>query len=347
MEQCPGAANIEAYCRVVRQESAMRAAAARAEGWQDLPPDAAASALTEAAALLAKETAQIAGPPPLAALREDIEAAISGSRCQVALPWPCISTDSRAMLPGTLTMFCGTPGASKSLAMLQSCIEWQRAGVPAAYLGLEGTPQYHLRRAMAQIGRCSDATSDSWVRTHKEQAQELFAQTKAELAEVEKMLYSIEGATVHGVLGWAAKVLKEGARAIVIDPVTIIGRSARPWEDDHRLAAEASGLASKYGASVIMVSHPRALPAGHSAPITLDDMAGGRAYQRFSENVIWLAAHKPKESPVSASMGTTTETHNRTMRVLKARNGEQGQSYALQFDRQSLCMIEIGPIQPD
>jgi hypothetical protein len=87
-------------------------------------------------------------------------------------------------------------------------------------------------------------------------------------------------------------------------------------------------------------------PGAKSAP-TLDDLAGGSAYQRFAQTILWLHNHGNKELQISSSMGPTPEVCDRTMRVLKARNGESGQSYGMRFDVGSLTLHEIGRLSDD
>lgn len=285
-----------------------------------------------------------------AALTESLRSAKLGKRCWCPLPWPGLCDDTRMLLPGTLTMLCGTPGASKSLAITQAMITWENSGVKACALMLEDGGGYHLRRIFAQIAREGMITDDRWCMENADKVDALERTHTSVLEKYGEALYSVpngEDPTPEFVVRWVRARAADGFRVIVVDPITLMSRSATPWRDDHVVVLGAKRAAEHYGCSIIFVSHPAKRPVIARAPPTLDDMSGGAVYQRAGQTIVWLMVHKLKESQVRTTMGPTTVLHNRTARVMKARNGEQGQMYALQFDVRELAMRELGRIETE
>ena len=86
-------------------------------------------------------------------------------------------------------------------------------------------------------------------------------------------------------------------------------------------------------------------PTKDTAEPTLQNLAGGAAYQRFVDCVVTLQNHEPKESRVKTSCGSTDVEHSRLVRIEKARNGKgTGYKLAFEFDRDSLTLKELGII---
>ena len=74
-------------------------------------------------------------------------------------------------------------------------------------------------------------------------------------------------------------------------------------------------------------------------------LAGGAAYSRFAQTILWLESHAEKISQVKTDCGRTEIEHNRTLHLLKARNGRgQGVKLAFNFQGESLTLREEGII---
>jgi hypothetical protein len=77
----------------------------------------------------------------------------------------------------------------------------------------------------------------------------------------------------------------------------------------------------------------------------MNQLAGSAAYSRLAQTIIWLNSHEPKQSDIETGMGTLPDTHNRTLHILKSRNGKgQWKNIACNFDSQSLTLQELGII---
>lgn len=109
--------------------------------------------------------------------------------------------------------------------------------------------------------------------------------------------------------------------------------------DRHRANIKRS--ATDYRCSVVLVTHP--VKAVSFPDVT--QLAGGAAYQRFAQTILWLESHPEKTNQVKTDCGTTEIEHNRTLHLLKARNGRgQGVRLAFSFRSESLTLREEGII---
>lgn len=287
-------------------------------------------------------------PEALAELDATLAAAVKGTRYAVPLPWPGISNLTRALLPGTVTVLCGSPGATKSLALIQALRGFQAQQVRAAALMLEDGAGYHLRRALAQIARDSSATDDDWCRANPTRLELYRTAATTELAALQKCVEALsdeQQPTAETLLAWVEARAADGCRVIAVDPITLMVHGPRSWQDDERFLFGAKRACEKHGASLLLVSHPRRMPPGHARKSTsMDDLAGGIAYSRFSQTVLYLVAHESRSVTIRTPLGCDTVDTNRTLIVFKARNGRgvEGRSIAMQFDGASLTLHELG-----
>jgi hypothetical protein len=148
---------------------------------------------------------------------------------------------------------------------------------------------------------------------------------------------------------WIEARCKAGVRVLFVDPVSIAdaGRDDA-WVADRRLMLRAKEAAGEHGASVVLVSHPKAGQAGRIP--ALDGIAGGQAIPRLASTVLWLAtpkdAHDEDAPPIpvcTLAHGTIPLRCNRIVHVLKARNGKgSGLKVGMLFDAQSFDFVEQG-----
>ncbi|MCZ7649286.1 MAG: AAA family ATPase [Planctomycetota bacterium] len=306
------------------------------------------------AAELVQEVLRQAVPlGPLSELESELADAVAGRRFAVPLPWTILSTSTRALLPGTVTILCGSPGATKSLCTLQALRYWISNGNKAVALELEDGKTYHLRRALAQIAENSDLTRDDWCREHPDEVEAAKAAARAELESLQPCLDVLPQdtkPTPEAFLAWIARAAESGNRIIAIDPVTFMQRGKTPWTADETFLLGAKRIIEAHGASLFLVTHPRKMPAGAKpGAMSIDDLAGGVAYSRFAQTILYLSAHTPKAAHVRTSCGVSTVTHNRTLTVFKARNGRgrEWEQNAFQFDGTTLTLHELGVVVED
>jgi 5S rRNA maturation endonuclease (ribonuclease M5) len=260
--------------------------------------------------------------------------------------WDYVSRFTRALLPGTVTLLVGNPGASKSFMALQSFAFWNEQSLRTSLYEVEEDKVFHLTRALAQRTGQPDITDPNWVKENSQLVERLIADNRQFLDDFGRCLYASPDTqpTLAQLAQWIEQQAKTGCRIIGIDPVTSAERGGEPWVVDSKFLQAIKRTATDYRCSIILITHPiKAV----SFP-DLSQVAGSAAYQRFSQTILWLESHEEKQSKVRTAVGTTEMAYNRTLHILKARNGKgMGLKLAFEFDSDSLTLKEIGLIQKE
>jgi len=280
----------------------------------------------------------------LAALIEDT---ITGRREAIAWPWPTLGKLTRALLPGTVTLLCGDPGASKSFMLLEACLYWHAHGRRIALYELEEARAYHLHRALGLQAANGDLLDDDWVRRNPDDAREAVACHADFLDGFGKRIFEApdEEITADALAAWVERQAEAGAEIIAVDPITAVAQVDRPWVQDQRFLIRAKQIIRRTGARLILVTHPK--KGRQPGRLGLDDVAGGASWQRFAQTVLWLERFADSKTfEVQSAFGPTTATVNRMLHVCKARNGPGGGlRLAMHMDR-TLRLREAGITVP-
>ncbi|MBA7621571.1 hypothetical protein ES703_28935 [subsurface metagenome] len=281
---------------------------------------------------------------PLDKLHRRVDAIMTGAYRLVHWPWPVLTSLTAALLPGTVTLLAGTVGASKSFMLMQCIICWLNENESVSYFCLEGDRPFHLSRALSQLAECAGFTDVDWVKENPLIIRPAIVEHSQELERLSRHLWTSDDLSIELLeqLGdWIDGQAKLGRRVVAVDPVTMLARSGKPWVSDLAFVKAAKRTAKDYGCSILLITHP----TKDTLEPTLQNLAGGSAYQRFVDVVITLQNHEPKQSIVSTPVGTADMEHNRTVRVEKARNG-RGTGCRLAFDFEPGCLKlkELGVI---
>ncbi len=269
-----------------------------------------------------------------------LEDKIAGKYKSVPWPWPQLSKQGRTLLPGTVTVLCGSPGSNKSFMAIEAAAHWFGEGIKTSIYELEEDRTYHLDRAIAQATKCAGLTDPDWIMANAEYAR---LEYNNRLDWLDKFGSIISEApdkmvTLKELADWADAQAANGCRLIIIDPVSAAEASARPWADDLAFIMRIKIMAKKSGASVILVMHPK--KGNRGTAIGLDDLAGGAAYQRFAQNVLWLE-RLPEMAQIICNGQMKNITH--MLKILKTRNGPgSGVNLGYLFNVATLCFTEAG-----
>jgi len=281
---------------------------------------------------------------PLDKLHQRIRAITSGEYRAIRWPWHVLTELTKALLPSTITLLAGTVGASKSFMLLQAVLYWLSENENLAYYCLESDRAFHLTRALAQLSGVSGFTDPDWVIDNPILVETSIKEHSEELERLSSHLWASDnlGAeTLEQLNAWIEAQAKLRRRIIALDPITAATRTSKPWIADLAFLKAAKKTATDYGCSILLVTHP----TKDTAEPTLQNLAGGAAYQRFVDCVVTLQNHEPKESRVRTPCGTIDIEHDRMVRIEKARNGKgTGCRLAFAFDRDSLTLKELGII---
>ncbi len=267
---------------------------------------------------------------------------ISGKRRSVPWPWPLLSNLTKALLPGTVTLVCGDPGATKSFLALSSLIQWHRENIRACVYELEEDRAYHLHRVLALETGMGELLDDNWIAANPEIARDVFRKNKHMLESIGRNIWAApdQQVTLKELTEWTRSRASEGYRVIVIDPVTAAAQSAQPWIDDLEFLINIKNIARQHSASILLVTHPRQI--NKQISVGIDNMAGSRAYSRFSQTVLWI---ERKSQPIKVEVVDGLVEANRIIHIVKARNGTgHGLSIAYEFNDHTLKFDEKGVI---
>jgi len=281
---------------------------------------------------------------PADKLNEKIEKIITGELVTIKFPFRWTGFLSNALLPGTLTIICGGIGASKSFMLLQCLMYWIRKGIRACCYMLEEDTDFHTQRALAQLAGISKLTDFEFVCKNHEIARQAMSENYDFLNDFG---YCIETSptsqqTQPQIAEWILSKAKQGNRIICIDPITAAAQAKEIWIVDNTFLQAIKRTATDYNVSIVMVTHPIKTV---SAP-DMNQLAGSAAYARFVQTILWLENHEEKTNLVEGDCGTTETGHNRTLHLLKCRNGAgQGKKIAFEFNVDSLTLRELGLIR--
>jgi len=281
---------------------------------------------------------------PLDEMDEYIEGVISGQLRTIEWPWIILGDGTQALQPGTLTIISGGPGAAKSLFTMQAIRWWLENGESISYYGMEGVRSRYMMRCLAQLACNSELIKNKYVKAHGNEIKQLREKYELELSAFSKCLTvmrDMKADYLDQISAWVRGRAKGGVRLIIVDPITLALRSGKAWEADQRFVREINNIAQDYLCNVIIVTHPE---KGVEDP-SLQNLAGGASYSRFSDNVFTIKMHEEKKSTIAASVGRCEVQHNQTITVAKARDGSiVGKRLAYLFDSQSLTTEELGII---
>lgn len=293
------------------------------------------------------------GVGTVAEWEKNIADAISGARVNVPFPWPNLSRSMRALIPGAVCILCGPPGDGKSLALLQIIAHCCELKFSVKLLCCEDGTAYHLQRRWAQVAGECGLTNDEWLKDHADQAREAQAQFRPQMIEFAKCLDAPNAnnkLTVDDLVAWVKKQAEAGVRVIAIDPITVMSKGMNGFQDDLRFMMEAKKIVEQHKASLVLVTHPpKVTSKGKGGGMNLSDMAGGAAYERFSQSIMCFFAHELKKKERVGSgdpeRGKDAE-FDRTIKVMKARNSwGKNKYFGFLFEHKSLTVSEIAQVE--
>lgn len=277
-------------------------------------------------------------------LKVFISQVIDGTLVTIDTVFPMLNRLAKPLQPRTINLLCGCPGSGKSLLALQLLLAWLLRKIHFSCYMLEESLEHHLHRAIALLEDNTNILDMSWIRNNPDTINNLYAKYADTLDALSNCLTTIpqKQETYEGLTLWAEQKLKAGSKLLIIDPVTAIAQQDKPWIYDAQFLQSLRRLLVDYNATALITIHPR---KGLTKP-TLDDLAGGSAWQRFTETILWIEAHGIPETMTIKSPGGIQDIKiNRTIHILKARNAPgAGLRIGYKFGKGSLLFAEQGLI---
>ncbi len=277
---------------------------------------------------------------PSAGLLSELNAIIDGTAEPAPMPFKTLAYLSRPLIPKTVTLICGRPGAGKSFFTTQVLLYWIELGYPFAAIMLEDNKSYHLHRALAQIEGNADYFDRDFIKANPDEIREAYARRADILDLLAVRLWDMPKAQMsyENLLDWSRDRLKAGAQVLAVDPVTIIQQDEKPWVADPEFLADFKALLIEHNAAGLIITHPKK----GKTTVCLDDLAGGAAWQRFAHVILWIDESGGKMR-IKTPCGEADITVNRVLHICKARNG-RGHGMKLGFNFRELLFAEQGVV---
>jgi KaiC/GvpD/RAD55 family RecA-like ATPase len=252
-----------------------------------------------------------------------IDGVASGRVYPVPFPWPLLSSLTQALIPGTVTLLCGDPGAGKTFFVLDCLRFWLDRKHDVSVFFVEKDRKFYLRRLLAQEEGNANLIDLDWIRQNADEvreAKERHRQTLDAMGSRMELEGAGQRATLRRIYSWAEEELKNGRRVLVVDPITAADAGESRWRTDDGFMVETQKLLTRYGASIILVTHPR---KGNVTQKSGHDMSGGAAYFRFSDTTLWLnRLKKPKGVKIVGPHGYAKVKASTVIQIHKAREGK-------------------------
>jgi hypothetical protein len=268
----------------------------------------------------------------------------SGKIRPMPMPWHALTRDVRALVSGTVNVLCGDPGSAKSFMTIELFAHLHRAGESVALYELECTRQWHLMRVLAQESSTPQVIDMEWVRGHGDYAKMIVDRHRAFVESFGRCLHASpdESITADDLLRWVDKQCQAGVKVIGIDPITALMPSEKPWIDDHHTITQLRRIIGKYDATAWLVTHPK---KGRKAEIGLDVLAGGAAFARFTDTVLWLERLDGlEEHEIHGVRGRIKA--DRVLHICKCRDGVAGgKQLSMQLNHTNLRFDAFGWIE--
>ena len=244
-------------------------------------------------------------------------------------------------------VLCGDPGSGKSFMLMQMAIMWYEQNIPFAIYELEDDIETYLNRALGQLTATAGFADMDWIKDN----YDTVCRAHSDYAEfIEAFGASITLSpeyipTFQGMRAWVQEQCDAGKRVICIDPITnVIASTKKKFEEESEFVGWLNFVCRKYEVTIILNHHPKNQAGGNAVPC-LSALAGSASFSRFGHTVIWLEPHEMKNSQITTWAGTSEDEHNRTVHLLKTRNGcGQGRRIAFVFNHHTLMLEEKGLI---
>ena len=259
-------------------------------------------------------------------IRGRLEDLTTGRIKSLDVGWQCLSA-CKWLIGGSVSLICARPGVGKTWFVHDLSRRATEQGYKVANIQLEEDMDYHISRIVESSTGVNLTNPDSPT------DKQLVIENRGLIDKLSTIL-RIPGygqGTLYHISEIIAEEAKKGADLIIVDSVSVAEKSQRSWEDDQRFVNVVKEVAKNHKTRVVLVTHPKSMNGKNA---DLDSMAGGAAYQRLCQCVLWLGVNdKPRGVYTDHSFNADLTDGNRTVVVLKARNsGPEMKSNKILFE---------------
>jgi len=267
----------------------------------------------------------------------------------IPMMWPHLSSASKLLRRGNLSVIGGAPGSGKSFMALALGLCCDSIGADWSYIPLESSRKFHLQRLAAILDKSWDAMADlDRDDNAKQKATDAIRRVQGKLDILEKHIIENPNFTGYATPDNILKIIDDYAvarkRVVIIDPLAAVEFNQRNrYEEESRFIRNMVNLCESTGIIIVLVCHTQKKIEGRV--IELGDLQGGADLGRLSSACIIVQSHEPKTSAIYRAGGyTIDEEYNRTVYVAKSRNGAGSAPIAFDFGHKAPRFEEIGVI---
>lgn len=256
-------------------------------------------------------------------LKVFLDAVIDGTIYNAPFSFPVLTNLTQALLPGSMVCLVGDAGVGKTFWILQQLQFWVGNDFPCAAFFIEKDRKFYSRRLLAQLENSGKFVDVEWIKNNPVEVDAAWSRNREMIKELGKSIYSAtigERVTLDSILGWIRQMCSAGKRILVVDPITAVAAGVERWTKDDDFVMAAQTILTAHGSSLILVTHSK--KGNRQGASTMHDIAGGAAYQRFVDVVIWMALTKnPKRVQYRSPLGDTEGTFRTFLQLHKTRDG--------------------------
>ncbi len=264
---------------------------------------------------------------------------------------------TKILMPGTYNIIAGTPGSSKTFLAQDFLLNCLGKNINCRLLPLESDHEFLALRFAAMLSKSFDPllTPDDCVDA-EERAIAAVDSVENELNFIEPAVCinplipdksgNVANVDVDYMINWMKFQFEKGVQVLIIDNMTMISFDPNNvYESQGEFIRKITGLVDQYKGIVILICHTTKRIEGKAS---LGDIAGTSLIGKLASTVLLLESHPEKYSQIHRADNSTVDaSHNRTIHILKARNGQgDGMQIAFDFGRNGANFEEIGFIKP-
>lgn len=302
--------------------------------------------------------------PPLVGLYRKLSREAAGEEKPMPLPWTRLNEGlGGGLMPGTITIFIGEPGSSKTFAVLLACLYAHEKGWKWAYLPLERDNAYAERRMLAILKNDwnvlnPEHAGESLEFIKKDGVRKLMARLTVNIQpNPRQMRKDAEGNYFvpechYGEMMDRMRELCATRDFVILDPLSMLSfddANRKQWESQEKFAKDLAAIVMQTQTRLLLVHHTRKSAPGMKARQNdLSEAAGSAGITRFADNVLFLEHHHEGiDSEVCGKHGVIRdERHKRVLFIAKARDGKgTGWRIACDLDERGPILIEHGCIR--
>jgi len=264
----------------------------------------------------------------------------SGVLKSIDVGWDCLAK-TKWLIGGSVTTICAEPGIGKTWFVHDLAIRASRQGVKVANIQLEEDKDYHVSRLMTSLLGVRFTDPDEVNEEHFR----ILEKNKDLVDEISGMIIcpDFDKCTLVNVASLVREKAEQGCKLIIVDSVSVAEKSKESWADDQRFINIVKHEVKKHKIRLILVTHPNAL---NGKTPTMDNLSGGKSYQRLSQVVLWLSANSKELNAWTGQQDAfegTQRKGNRVITMLKGRNAhEHLPSNSFLFDFSNGQFHEVG-----